>query len=64
MGLRDHGRRALGWIVSAFDARDLHFYGGLALAFAGGCTLHPGWTMIGTGVVLIAVGLFVGRPSH
>lgn len=64
MGLTDGGRRALRWVVSLFDARDLHFYGGLALAFAGGLQLHPGWTMIATGAVLVAVGLFVGRPTR
>lgn len=58
MELSERGRRALTWLASLLDVRDLHFYGGLALAFVGGLQLHPGWTMIGTGAVLVAVAYY------
>lgn len=39
------------------DARDAHFYGGLAIAFAGAARLSTSWALVALGVVLALVGL-------
>lgn len=54
--LRDLGELLSEWV----DLRDLHFYGGLALAMIGGWQLSSAGTMIAAGVVLMAIGLLPG----
>ncbi len=49
---------AIGSVVSL---RDLHFYGGLAIAAVGGAMLSAPITLIALGAALAAVGLFTGR---
>ncbi|MBA3852923.1 MAG: hypothetical protein C0503_00830 [Gemmatimonas sp.] len=44
-------------VAALFDARDWHFYGGLALAYAGARAVHPAYALLGVGVVLMGVGL-------
>lgn len=43
------------------DVRDVHVYGGLLLAAVGGWHFSPGATLLGVGVVLTALGIFVPR---
>lgn len=45
-------------VARALDLRDLHFYGGIALAMMGGWMLSPAWTMVAGGAVIALVGLF------
>ena len=45
------------------DLRDLHVYGGLALAAIGGWQLSPVLTTIGVGLILAAVGYFTPRQG-
>lgn len=47
-------------VIAVFDLRDLHFYGGLALAMIGGWRLSPAWTLITAGITLALVGLWQG----
>ena len=42
------------------DNRDIHVYGGLAIAGVGGLFLSPAWTCIVIGGVLVVFGLFGG----
>lgn len=44
--------------------RDLHLYGGLALAGWGGWQLSPGLALVGLGLVLFLLGLFAGREPR
>lgn len=58
--LRQYPAAALAWLrgVAALpDARDWHFYGGLALAYVGARAVHPAYALLGAGVVLMLVGL-------
>lgn len=41
--------------------RDVHVYVGLAVATWGGWQLAPAWTLVGLGVSLTAMGLFLAR---
>jgi hypothetical protein len=45
------------------DLRDLHVYGGLALAAAGGWQLSVAWTCVIVGLVLAAMGIFAPRKG-
>lgn len=44
----------------AVDARDMHFYGGLLLAGAGGAQISMRWTLIAIGAVLVAHAVLTG----
>lgn len=54
-------RRLGGALRSAVDAKDLHFYGGLGLATAGGCQVSVPWTMVAVGSLLAVVGFLSSR---
>lgn len=43
------------------DLRDMHVYGGLALAAWGGWHLSPAWTAIAIGTVITLMGVFAAR---
>jgi len=44
----------------AVDARDLQFYGGLALAGAGGTRISGPWTCVAIGAVLVLHAVLAG----
>jgi hypothetical protein len=44
-------------LAGVFGLRDVHFYGGLAVAIAGGWRLSHAWTLVAAGLVLMFVGL-------
>lgn len=52
--------QAMRSVVAVFDLRDMHFYGGLAVAMIGGWRLSPAWTLITAGITLALVGLWQG----
>ena len=61
--LRQFLAAALLWlrgVAALVDARDLHFYGGLALVYVGARALHPAIGLIAIGSVLMLVGLLYG----
>ena len=43
--------------------RDVHAYGGLAIAGFGGWQLSPAWTCVVVGGVLLVMGLFLQRKA-
>jgi hypothetical protein len=51
-------------VRAAIDIRDVHIYGGLAIASAGGWMLHRALTLIGVGLALTLMGLLAGRKAH
>lgn len=46
-------------VQSQVDARDLHFYGGLLLAYLGARALSPAFALLGLGIVLMLTGLLI-----
>lgn len=46
------------------DLRDVHVYGGLALAAWGGWQLSPAWTAVAIGAALMLFGVFVPRKPR
>ena len=46
-------RTAARAVLQEISLRDCFFFGGLALAGAGGAQLSPPWTLIGVGAVLV-----------
>lgn len=54
----------LAWLRATLDLRDLHYYGGLTIAAAGGWHLSPAVTMVVLGVVLAATGLILPPRSQ
>jgi len=44
--------------------RDVHAYGGLALAFYGGWQLSPPWTCVAAGLILLAMGIFLQKGAR
>lgn len=49
------------WPKIDVSLRDLHIYGGLAVAAWGGSYLSTPWTGIALGVILAALGIFAPR---
>lgn len=43
--------------------RDLHIYGGLALAAVGGWQLSPAVTAVALGIIVAALGIFAPRKA-
>jgi hypothetical protein len=57
-------RARLGAALRAeLGARELHFYGGLAVAGVGGVMLSPAVTLVAIGAVLALVGLALRAPA-
>lgn len=54
----------LAWLRAAIDLRDLHYYGGLTIAAAGGWQISPAITLVALGVVLAATGLILPPRSQ
>jgi len=63
--LEQHDRsiKAGGIPLPEIDMRDIHAYGGLALAAWGGWQLSPAWTCVVVGLILLGMGLFLQRKA-